>query len=94
MQLLMGLGRTLLRAMNGIQYYYTILIFRTGAVGAFSRYIIAVKLIDVLRIGGGTILSIKAGGKFNTFDADDIDLKKLKNVAFLSTNPFQTLLML
>jgi hypothetical protein len=58
---------------------------RLLAVGVLSRYIIAAKLIDVLRLGGGTILSVKAAGKFNKFDDDDIELKKLKGISFIST---------
>lgn len=54
-------------------------------MGVISRYIIAVKLIDSLRLGGGAIISIKAGGKFDKFDVDDIELRKHKNISFLCT---------
>ena len=52
-------------------------------MGVVSRYIIAIKLIDSLRLGDGTIISVKAGGQFNKFDADDIELRKHKNISFL-----------
>jgi hypothetical protein len=60
-------------------------------VGVISRYIIAIKLIDVLRLGGGTIISVKAAGKFDKFDADDIELQKLKNVSFMGIKSPQQL---
>jgi hypothetical protein len=58
---------------------------RLLAVGVLSRYIIAAKLIDVLRSNGGTILSIKSSGSFDKFDDDDIEYRKLKTISFYGT---------
>jgi hypothetical protein len=58
---------------------------RLLAVGVLSRYIIAAKLIDVLRSSGGTILSIKSSGSFDKFDDDDIEYRKLKTISFYGT---------
>lgn len=57
-----------------------------------SRYIIAIKLIDSLRLGDGTIISVNSAGQFNKFDADDIELRKHKNISFLGYKNPQRLL--
>ena len=52
------------------------------AVTILSRYILAVRLLPVLKVGGGTIISIQAAGMFNTFDRDDLKPRVLKSLGF------------
>jgi hypothetical protein len=59
---------------------------RLLAVGVLSKYILATKLTDVLRLGGGAIVSIKAAGQFNKFDDDDIEFKKVSTISFIGTH--------
>ena len=73
---------------------YTILVMkliacRCLAVGVLSRYILAIKLTDVVKQGGGTIVSIKGAGQFSSLDADDLELKKLTHISFYGTSPTQ-----
>jgi len=68
----------------------TSLIFSFLAACVISKYILSAKLIDVLRRGGGCIVSIKGAGVSNSLNVDNLELKNNKTITIFCKHHMRT----